>query len=130
MFNYQMCNLPKNRVTFNVHQTMPVSCDKSRLLWATVHKAKRVPNPKTIKDYVAVFLCFPTKIVHIELVCDLTTGSFLAALKRFFARRKKAVGKANTFIRADRKLRNIHDTFINIITSDILKNNILNNNIM
>ena len=42
-----------------------------------------------IKCYVAVFVCLSVKAVHIELVGDLSTGSFLAALRRFTARRGK-----------------------------------------
>jgi hypothetical protein len=45
---------------------------------------------KTItKGYVAIFVCFVTKAVHIEVVTSLTTEAFLAALRRFIARRGK-----------------------------------------
>ncbi|XP_065204029.1 uncharacterized protein LOC135834119 [Planococcus citri] len=40
-----------------------------------------------LKSYVAVFVCFSTRAVHLEVVLDLTTAAFLAALKRFAARR-------------------------------------------
>ncbi|XP_055644163.1 uncharacterized protein LOC129780182 [Toxorhynchites rutilus septentrionalis] len=40
-----------------------------------------------IKAYIALFVCFSTKAVHIELVGDLSTSSFISALKRFIARR-------------------------------------------
>ncbi|XP_062556905.1 uncharacterized protein LOC134221734 [Armigeres subalbatus] len=39
------------------------------------------------KAYLAVFVCFTTKAVHLELVGDLSTQGFLAALRRFIARR-------------------------------------------
>ncbi|XP_052901615.1 uncharacterized protein LOC128309298 [Anopheles moucheti] len=39
------------------------------------------------KSYLCVFVCFATKAVHLELVGDLTTAGFLAALRRFTSRR-------------------------------------------
>jgi hypothetical protein len=45
---------------------------------------------KTItKTYIAIFVCFVTKAVHIEVVTSLTTEAFLAALRCFIARRGK-----------------------------------------
>lgn len=42
---------------------------------------------KTIKGYVAIFICFSTRAVHLEAVSDLTAEAFLAAFKRFISRR-------------------------------------------
>jgi hypothetical protein len=42
---------------------------------------------KTTKGYVAVFVCLSTKAVHLELVSDLTSSTFIAAFKRMCARR-------------------------------------------
>ncbi|XP_043498391.1 uncharacterized protein LOC122521611 [Polistes fuscatus] len=52
-------------------------------------KEKQHRNRGRIKIYVAVFVCFSTKAVHLELMSDLTTEAFLAALHRFMARRGK-----------------------------------------
>jgi secreted Zn-dependent insulinase-like peptidase len=42
-----------------------------------------------MKGYIAIFVCFATKAIHIEVVTSLTTEAFLAALRRFIARRGK-----------------------------------------
>lgn len=42
---------------------------------------------KTYKGYIALFVCMATKAVHLELVGDLTAEAFVAAFKRFIARR-------------------------------------------
>jgi hypothetical protein len=41
----------------------------------------------TTKRYVALFICMATKAKHLELVSNLTTEAFIAALKRFIATR-------------------------------------------
>ena len=43
-------------------------------------------KPK-VKTYIAIFICFAVKAVHIELVEDLTKEACVAAIKRFVARR-------------------------------------------
>ncbi|XP_017875755.1 uncharacterized protein LOC108622407 [Ceratina calcarata] len=39
------------------------------------------------KAYIAVFVCYATRAVHVELVHDYSTSAFLAAFDRFIARR-------------------------------------------
>jgi hypothetical protein len=46
------------------------------------------PRSRTQKKcYIALFVCMATKAVHIDLVSDLTTEAFIAALRRFISRR-------------------------------------------
>lgn len=44
---------------------------------------------RLIKVYVALFVCFSTKAIHLELVTDLTKDAYIGALRRFIARRSK-----------------------------------------
>ncbi|XP_026744728.1 uncharacterized protein LOC113506069 isoform X1 [Trichoplusia ni] len=44
---------------------------------------------KLTKSYVCIFVCSAVKAVHLELVTDLTTEAYMAALNRFVARRGK-----------------------------------------
>ena len=53
-------------------------------------KERKFRNRSKVKVYVAVFVCFCTKAVHLELVSDLTSEGCIAAMKRFFSRRGKA----------------------------------------
>ncbi|XP_068987608.1 uncharacterized protein [Bombus flavifrons] len=50
-------------------------------------KERKDRNRRKIKTYVAIFVCLAVKAVHIELVSDLTSEAFIAALRRFIARR-------------------------------------------
>jgi hypothetical protein len=44
-------------------------------------------KPPLIKAYVAIFKCMATKATHLEVVTNLTTAAFIAALQRFISRR-------------------------------------------
>lgn len=50
-------------------------------------KESRRCNSRTTKAYLALFVCMSVKAVHLEVVSDLSTDAFLAALDRFIARR-------------------------------------------
>ncbi|XP_061394644.1 uncharacterized protein LOC133330196, partial [Musca vetustissima] len=47
----------------------------------------RIRGKVPYKTYIAVFICLATKAVHIEVVSDLSTDAFIAALKRLIGRR-------------------------------------------
>ncbi|XP_062712587.1 uncharacterized protein LOC134289894 [Aedes albopictus] len=68
------------------------------------------------KHYVAIFICFVTKAVHLELASDLTSEAFLAAFNRFVARRGKPIlvmcDNATNFVGAKRQLDELRQLFI------------------
>ncbi|CAI6357820.1 unnamed protein product [Macrosiphum euphorbiae] len=65
-------------------------------------------NAQLQKAYICIFLCFASKAVHIELVCDLSTDAFIAALHRFISRRGKChtiySDNGTNFVGANKKL--------------------------
>lgn len=65
--------------------------------------------PVCSKAYVAVFVCFVVKAVHLELVSDLTTSAFLDALDRMMARKgqvnRMSSDNGRTLVGADNELR-------------------------
>ncbi|XP_062542111.1 uncharacterized protein LOC134210108 [Armigeres subalbatus] len=67
---------------------------------------------KPVKCYVAVFVCLSVKAIHLELVADLTTQAFIAALRRFVSRRGRPqlimCDNATTFVGANRELRQLY----------------------
>ncbi|XP_050300129.1 uncharacterized protein LOC126738734 [Anthonomus grandis grandis] len=52
-------------------------------------KNKRGKGCIKIKGYIAVFVCFTTKAIHLEVVTELTKEAFIATFRRFVARRGK-----------------------------------------
>jgi hypothetical protein len=66
---------------------------------------------KTHKSYFAIFVCFSTKAVHLEVVSELSTEAFLACFKRFTSRRGVSSHMysdcGTNFVGADRELREL-----------------------
>lgn len=73
--------------SFRVRPARPfeqVGIDFAGPFWT---KEGRRKNSRTVKTYLAVFVCMVIKAAHLEIVCDLSTDAFLASFERFVARR-------------------------------------------
>ena len=81
--SYEMGNLP----TVRINQSRVFSKVGVDYCGPFYTKERLRYNRAKIKTYVTIFICMSTKAVHIEVVRDLTTESFLATLKRFIGRR-------------------------------------------
>ncbi|XP_043063808.1 uncharacterized protein LOC122319973 [Drosophila ficusphila] len=92
-----------------------------------------VRNRPPAKCYVAVFICFATKASHLELVEDLSTASFLAALKRFTSIRGKPntiwSDNATNFVGARNELQELRQIFLADPPNIELRNDLLSNGI-
>ena len=68
-------------------------------------------KPVVVKAYICIFVSLTVKAVHLEVVSDLTTDAFLAALRRFIARRGKPTliwsDNGSNFVGADREIKNL-----------------------
>lgn len=66
---------------------------------------------KLIKSYICIFTCLAVKAVHLELVTELSAEAYLAALRRFAARRGKPQtilsDNATNFVGASNDLKSI-----------------------
>ncbi|XP_053699004.1 uncharacterized protein LOC128745973 [Sabethes cyaneus] len=77
-----MAELPAARVT----ASRPFSVTGIDF-WGPVQLQPRHRRDAPRKSYVAVFVRFVTKAVHLELVMDLSTAKFMQAFRRFVSRR-------------------------------------------
>ena len=68
----------------------------------------KTKGSEMVKSYIVLFTCFITRAVHLELVLDLTTITFVSSLRRFCARRGTPVrivsDNAKTFKAASKLL--------------------------
>ncbi|GFX70637.1 integrase catalytic domain-containing protein [Trichonephila clavipes] len=115
-----MGNLPKHRVTLerpffscgiDYAGPVPIKYNKGR-------------GTKSTKGYIALFVCLATKAVHIEAVGDLTIDSFIAALRRFSARRGAPChiysDNGTNFVGARRKLDEIQKLWLSLPTNEAI----------
>ena len=95
-------------------------------------KDRKTRGAKLMKSYVCLFVCMCTRAVHIELVSELTTEAFLAALNRFVSRRGKPatifsdnggnfVGANNELTKISHFLKTNNDIIANYLANDRIK---------
>lgn len=105
---YIMGDLPRIRVT-EARPFYNVGVDYCGPFFV---KEKKHRNRTRVKIWVSVFVCLVTKAVHLEAVTDLTTEGFMAALKRFIARRGRPKNiysdNGSNFIGANREIKELY----------------------
>ncbi|XP_059608215.1 uncharacterized protein LOC132256052 [Phlebotomus argentipes] len=106
-----MGNLPEHRVNlYRPFQATGVDFAGPLLMISSATRGVRSRKAGNQKVYIAIFVCMATKAAHLEIVCSLSTEAFLAAFRRFAARRttprhlysdcgKNFEGAANEFVR-------------------------------
>ncbi|CAG7724968.1 unnamed protein product [Allacma fusca] len=98
-----MGDLPSERVTISAPFTM------TGVDYAGPFNLKFGRGQKSYKGYVALFVCMCTRAIHLELVGDLSSESFLGAFRRFAARRgtprKMFSDRGTNFVGAERELK-------------------------
>ncbi|XP_070526460.1 uncharacterized protein [Cardiocondyla obscurior] len=107
-----MSDLPDKRVTVSRPFTH-TGVDYAGPIFVKESKRR---NARLTKAYIAVFICFTVKAVHLEIVSDLTSDAFLAAFKRFIARRGRPEcvysDNGTTFVGANKPLKELYE-FVN-----------------
>ncbi|XP_063630426.1 uncharacterized protein LOC134801759 [Cydia splendana] len=79
-----MADLPSCRVNQVDKPFTHTGCDYAGPLQYTPTRGRGV---KSRKAWLCIFTCLTTRCLHIEIATELSTANFLAALKRFLARR-------------------------------------------
>ncbi|XP_026741350.1 uncharacterized protein LOC113503524 [Trichoplusia ni] len=101
-----MGQLPSARVT----PSKPFLCSGVDYAGPINIRVSKGRGNKSYKGYIALFVCMSTRAVHLEAVSELSTKGFLAAFKRFVARRGRCAelysDNATNFVGAARELAN------------------------
>ncbi|XP_011858918.1 PREDICTED: uncharacterized protein LOC105556434 [Vollenhovia emeryi] len=108
---YKMGNLPQVRV----REAIPFANTGVDFCGPFYIKEKKHRNRIRIKVYVCIFVCMTIKAVHFEVVSDLASDGFLAALRRFISRRgipaQVYSDNGTNFVGANNQLREMYALF-------------------
>lgn len=81
-------------------------------------------NTRKSKGYICLFVCLVTSALHMELVTDLSTEAFIAAVRRFIARRGKCrqiySDNGRNFLGASRELNEMHKAIMSQAHNEIV----------
>lgn len=125
----QMGDLPVDRVT----QYRPFYVTGVDFAGPFLIKDGRLRNRAIVKAYLCIFVCFATKAVHLELVSDLTSASFLSTLTRFVSRRGlcKTIysDNATNFVGTRNELQRVIETLSNLVKECSFSKFLYENNI-
>ncbi|XP_067204116.1 uncharacterized protein [Linepithema humile] len=106
-----MGNLP----SFRICEAVPFTNTGIDFCGPFYIKEKKFRNRSRIKVYICVFVCLVIKAVHLEIVSDLTSEGFIAALRRFIARRGLPAhiysDNGSNFVGANNQLKEMYALF-------------------
>ncbi|UYV84543.1 hypothetical protein LAZ67_X002574, partial [Cordylochernes scorpioides] len=63
--------------------------NRNRIAGPFLIKRNMGRTTSTMNAYVALFICFSTRAIHLELISSLTTDALISTIRRFIARRGK-----------------------------------------
>lgn len=115
-----MADIPDSRVKSNLKPFSNCVIDNTGDIKTKYNKGR---GAKVIKSYATIFVCMATKAIHIEIVSDLTAVAFIAALRRFIARRgnvrKIYSDNATCFTKANKLLQELTENEMEQFQSEI-----------
>lgn len=123
-----MGELPASRTVCNISPFTHTGIDYAGPFYLKDDKIKKA---KVYKGYIVIFVCFSTKAIHIEVVKDLSTEAFIAALRKFISRRGNPsvihTDNGLTFVGANRELKRLFnfmmsDAHTQAVTNELSRN--------
>ncbi|XP_028167833.1 uncharacterized protein LOC114358151 [Ostrinia furnacalis] len=114
-----MGQLPSSRVTAH-RPFLACGVDYAGPISIRVSKGR---GHRSTKGYICLFICMSTRAIHLEAVSDMTSQGFLAAFKRFVARRGHVADmwsdNGTTFVGSARELRDLFDVERSSVAQEI-----------
>ncbi|XP_018376013.1 PREDICTED: uncharacterized protein LOC108769493 [Trachymyrmex cornetzi] len=107
-----MADLPEARVNTVKYVFKKCGVDYARPFY---YKEGQRKTAKSVKCYMALFVCLSTRAVHIELAADLSAETHLNVLKRFISRRGRPIelysDNGLNFVGANHELNELYKLF-------------------